>query len=235
MEPEFSTPLTALPSFLSTISMVSDDRSAIIRGLIRAEQKSPPRYDPARNLFLYVLEGKLSLKQATEQARRILDLTERKCALEILNASSDFLRNGDRSRVGLFPVMSVLLPNDMELNISPVWLRHLSPNRLMVLHFWKNPLLGRQVSAAAAVLRKALAAQQPEYLRCELDFISIALPMNASVRRFECFNWARAKPLPDNELDRFWKPFCDAWLEYVSREPREKRGRRDRGLFDHSP
>lgn len=212
--------------------MVSDDRMAIIRNLIRAERKSPPYYEPARNLFRCVLEGKLSLKQVKEQARRLLDDHERHCAVDILSASSEFLRTEPKSRVGLFPAMSINLSNELALGIFPVWIRHLSPERLMILHFWQTPLSERQLSAAAAVLRTALNAHQPDYLASELDFVSVALPLNGSVRRFERYGWVRIKPLNDGELQRFWKPFCDAWFEYQSRGLRQIRRRRDPGLFD---
>ena len=108
---------------------------------------------------MFILEGKLTFKQALGQAKKLSDPIERKCATDILIASRQFLQEEPRSiRVGLFPAMSIDLPNGVELDVSPVWLRHLSPNRLMILHFWQTPLSERQLSAAAAVLRTAGAA-----------------------------------------------------------------------------
>jgi hypothetical protein len=40
-----STPLNELPAFLSTISMVVDDRASIIERLTQVERKSPPNED----------------------------------------------------------------------------------------------------------------------------------------------------------------------------------------------
>jgi hypothetical protein len=99
MEKEFSTPLLELPSFLSTISMVGDDQNAIVERLIQAERKSPPVYDPARELFLTVLEGKLSFERARTQAWRLFNEVERKCALQILDASENFLRGERPARI----------------------------------------------------------------------------------------------------------------------------------------
>jgi hypothetical protein len=52
MEREFSKPLNEPPGFLSTISMVEDDRSAIIENLIQAERKSPSAMSPQRHSFV---------------------------------------------------------------------------------------------------------------------------------------------------------------------------------------
>ena len=73
MEREFSTPLNELPSFLSTISMVVDDRASIIESLVHAERKSPSRYEPAKALFCCVLEGKWTVSQALIQVRNVID------------------------------------------------------------------------------------------------------------------------------------------------------------------
>lgn len=232
METNFSTPLTAPPSFLSTISMVSDDVGAIIQSLTQAERKSPSRYEPAKELFLAILEEKLTFMKALEQAKKLPDPIERKCATDILIPSRQFLEKEPRSRIGPFPAMAIDLPNDLELEVSPIWLRHLPEKRLMILHFWQTPLSERQLSAAAAILRNALTRHRPEYLTCELEFVSVALAANGSVRRFKRYGWDRIRPLSDIELQRFWKPFCDAWSDYKRRGPRQIRRRRDPGLFD---
>ena len=232
MDPELSTPLVALPTFLSTISMVVDDRSAIVRKLVQAERKSPPVYEPSRDLFLSVLEGKLSFDKATIQARRLADETERKCAVQIMDASEQFLRNERHSRISRLPDLKYALPNGLQLDISPVWLRHLDPSRLMILHFWRDPLSNWQMGAAAAVLRSALFDSQPQYTSCELDFISIAFSQIGNRRRFERYNWTKLKPHNATELRRFWTHFLAAWSQYQSFGPREIRRKRTANLFD---
>src|ERR1700758_2403095 len=100
MEREYSTQLQELPSFLSTISMVVDDRASIVESLVQAERKSPPRYGPAKELFRCVLEGDWTVSQALIQARNVIDSVERKCATDILLASEKFLNNAARGHVG---------------------------------------------------------------------------------------------------------------------------------------
>jgi hypothetical protein len=232
VESAFSKPITELPAFLSTISMVVDDRSAIIQSLVHAERKSPPRYLPARDHFFRILEGDFDFSQALDQARKLQDETERKCAVEVLKASEDFLRKEQPARVSKLPEMAIPLPNNMKLAISPVWLRHFNPERLLVLHFWEQPLLPRQLSAAAAALKKALLRQKPEYALCDLDFITVSLPENASRRQFRRYSWTSIKPLAEDHLARFWKQLGDAWTDYQRREPRKINRRREPSLFD---
>lgn len=232
MHPELSTPLTELPSFLSTISMVVDDGAAIIQKLIQAERKSPPVYEPTRDLFLSVLEGKLSFDKAVIQARRLGDETERRCAVQIMDASERFLRSARPARIIRLPGLSYTLPNGLHLDISPVWLRHLDPSRLLVLHFWQTPLFSRQLSAAAVALKSAVLQAQPQYSSCEVDFISVAFSQFSNNRRFELYNWAKLKPLSDNDLQRFWQHFLAAWSQYQRIGPREIKRRRAGGLFD---
>lgn len=231
MEREFSKPLKELPSFLSTISMVVDDRREIIESLTQAERKSPSRYDPAKAFFCRVLEGDLSVTKALAQANTIADPIERRCAIDILDASKRFLADQTAAHVGPFPAMTIAIPNGLPLSVSPIWLRHLDRPRLMVLHFWQKPLSGWQLGAAGAVLRSALREQQPQFANCEVDFISVPLPEFATSRRFEHYGWAKLKPLPDKELQRFWKQLCTAWDEYQRREPREIKRRRPPDMF----
>ena len=232
MEKEFSTPLLELPSFLSTISMVGDDQNAIVQRLIQAERKSPPVYDLARALFLAVLEGKLSFENARTQAWRSFNEVERKCALQILDASENFLRGERPARIGPLPTLKYFLPNGLPLDVAPVRLRHFSPERLLILHVWQTPLSQWQMSAAGAVLRSVMKDQLPQHESSEVDFISVSLSPSATRRQFERLNWNKLKPLPQAELDRFWSRFLDAWSQYQRKEPREIKRRRDRGLFD---
>jgi hypothetical protein len=231
MEREFSKPLNEPPGFLSTISMVEDDRSAIIENLIQAERKSPSRYEPAKALFCRVLEGDLNVGQAIAHAHTVAGLVERKCAAEVLQASKEFLARQPPAHIGPLPPMSVSIPSGLRLNVSSVLFRHLDPERLMVLHFWQKPLSDWQLSAAGAVLQSALLQHQPEFANCEIDFISVPFPEFAPHRRFEHYNWTKLKPLNDNDLQRFWNQFCDAWSIYKRREPREIRRRRPPDMF----
>jgi hypothetical protein len=210
---ELSTPLAELPTFLSTISMVADGVS-IVQKLIQAERKSPPVYGPSRDIFLSVLKGKLGFDNAVIQARRLADETERKCAVQIIDASEQFLRNERPATITELSSLKYALPNGLKLDISPVWLRHFHPERLLILHFWQTPLTQRQLGAAAAVLRAALFDEHPQYSSCEVDFISVAFSQFGSGRRFERYNWVGLKPLDGDELRRFWSQFLAAWSQY---------------------
>lgn len=232
MERDLSTPLIELPTYLSSISMVVDDRTAIIQSLVQAERKSPPIYEPARALFCRILEGSFNFQQAMIQARALADETERKCAVEVLQASEEFLCAERPTRVGIFPAMTHPLPNGMELSVSPILIRHFNPQRLMVLHFWRTPLSAWQLSAAGAVLRSALLRQQPQYSSCEVDFISVAVPNLATQRRFERYNWSKLRPLGPADLDRFWNQFLAAWSQYQRKGPREIKRKHMPSLFD---
>ena len=134
--------------------MVGDDQEYTIRALVHAERKSPPVYTPARELFIRVLQGDFTVQAALAQARRLHDETERKCAHDILRVSETFLLKEPRTKVARLGAMGICLPNGMELNVSPVWIRHSSQRRLLVLHFWEQPLSDWQ---------RALA--QPFYFR----------------------------------------------------------------------
>lgn len=232
MEAEFSTPLVELPTFLSTISMVGDEQSTIVQRLIQAERKSPAVYEPTRDLFLSALEGKLSFEKVMAQAWNLTDETERKCAIQILDASENFLRDERHARVGILRSLKYHLPNGLPLNIAPILLRHFSPERLMVLHFWKTPLSQWQLSAAAAVLRSAVNTQLPQLSACEVDFISVAFSPTGNRRQFQKLNWTKLKPLNQVELDRFWNPFLTAWSQYQRGGPRKIKRWKTRGLFD---
>jgi hypothetical protein len=127
--------------------MVVNDRAAIVQKLIQAERKSPPVYERSRDLFLSILQGKLTFDKAVIQARRLRDNTERKCAVQIIDASEQFLRNERPTMVSALPNLEYAIPNGIRLSITPVWLRHFDPERLMVLHFWQTLLSQRQLRA----------------------------------------------------------------------------------------
>jgi hypothetical protein len=210
---------------------VVDDRSSIIESLIQAERKSPSCYEPAKALFCRILEGDLTVGQALLQASQVADPVERKCATDIIRASKDFLVKQTPSHVSAFPAMSISIPNGMSLSVSPIWIRHRKNPRLMVLHFWQKPLTDWQLGAAGAVLRSALVQGQPEFARCELDFVSVSLAEFATRRQFKHYTWAKIRPLSEADLNRFWKQFCAAWSEYKRRKPRVIKRRRLPDMF----
>jgi hypothetical protein len=220
METKFSKPLTEPPAYLSMVSMVGDDEAYTIQQLVHAEQKSPPVYDPTRDLFTSVLEHKFTYQEALREVERLPDETERKCARDVLRASKSFLVGEPAARVGKLEPMSICLPNGMELSVSPVWLRHLAPRRLMVLHFWQKPLSQWQLGAAAGILIAAMQRDQPLLTSLEIDFISVSKPEDRPQRRFQRLGWAELGPLYGDELQRFLKRFCDAWERYKKRQPR---------------
>jgi hypothetical protein len=232
MHSEFSTPLAELPTFLSTISMVKDDRAAIVQSLIQAERKSPSVYEPSRDLFLRVLEGRLDFDKASIQARRLNDEIERRCAIQILDTSEHFLKNEQPVRISRLPGLDYVLPNGLHLNISPIWLRHFDPCSLMVLHFWQAPLFDRQLAAAAAVLRATLLEALPQYSSCQIDFVSVAFSQFSNRRRFELYNWLKLMPLNEADLHRFWAQFMEAWCQYQHMGPREIKRKRTATLFN---
>lgn len=231
VETEFSTPLSEFPAYLSSISMVVDDRAAVVRALTWAERKSPPRYDSARALFLRVLKGDLTFDEAVRQARQVPEPVQSRCAVEVLIASETFLRSQQPLPVDLFSQMSIRLPNDMELKVSPVWLRRAQPQRIMVLYFWETPLSDRQIRAAAAVLGRALQRYQPGYLNHPLEFILVSTPERSSNRLFRCLDWAAINAINDRELERFLQQLCDAWADYQCRGPRLFKRKRTPDLF----
>ena len=186
METAVSELLSELPSFLSTISMVVDEPGAIIKELIRAERKSPPRYGPAKDLFRHLLQGDLSLDNALVQASKIQDPIQQLCAIKVLTASASYLRGQTPSPIRYFPRLNYQLPNGMDLNVSPLWIRYTEPERLMILHTWVKPLTPRQLGAAAAILRLTLQRHRPEHVQSDLDFISVSVPENREEREFEC-------------------------------------------------
>jgi hypothetical protein len=227
---KFSTPISELPSFLSTISMVSDDLTFTIQRLKEAEQPPPAIYEPTRDLFLTILQGKLRFDDAWKQASRIPYPTERKCACQVLDVARDFFADQLPARIYPLKGLRYSLPNGLPLQISPIWIRETSPNRLLILHFWQTPFSDWQRSAMASVLREALEGS--ENAPSEIDFISVPFSDRANRRQFEVYNWKRLKPLSDIELKRFWKAFLDAWAEYQRRGPREIKIKRRKTLFD---
>jgi hypothetical protein len=227
---ELSTPLTKPPSFLSTVSMVVDDESSIVKDLVKAERKSPPVYDPAKEMFCKVLQGKLRFAQALTQARALVD-PERRCAVEVLEASEEFLRGERVARIGPFPDMNHSLPNGLDLLVSQVHLRHLEPAQLMILHFWRQELSRRQLSAAAAILKSCLEMMKSDFQSSEIDFISVTFPDNATSRSFRVYHWADLAPLQPEALQKFWEPFCRAWRVYQAQGPRPIKSRRGPDLF----
>jgi hypothetical protein len=220
METTFSTLLAEPPSYLSMVSMVGDDQGYTIQQLERAEQKSPPVYDPTRDLFVAQLEGKFSYQEALAQAELLSDETESKCARDVLRESRSFLSTESPARVGRLEPMAIRLPNAMPLNVSPVWLRHLPQKRLMVLHFWQKPLSLWQLSAAAGILIAGMQEDKPLLASLEIDFISVAKPEDRPKRQFQRFGWTDLDPLYGDELQRFLRRFCDAWEKYKKRGPR---------------
>lgn len=232
MEPEFSTPLTDFPAFLSSVSMVVDDREEVIRSLIRAERKSPSRYDPAKEIFIRILQGDFSVEKGLQQAKALVDQTERDCAITVLNASAGFLRGEKPAKIGKLPAMSIELPNKMQLPVSAVLLRHLEENQLLILHFWRRPLTDQQLSAIGAILRRALRKHQPRYSTCELDFIAVFERGEPPKRTFRKYNWSKISPMDDSDLEKFLGRLCEAWKIYQDRGPREIKRRRPPGLFD---
>jgi len=115
--------------------------------------------------------------------------------------------------------MQVPLPNGIPLNVSPAWLRHLPQERIMVLHFWQDTLSDYQLSAVAGILRLALTINQPRLSVAELDLISVSKPDYASGRRLRRLDWAAAKPLIEDDMDRYLHRISTAWEEY-QRRPR---------------
>lgn len=232
MVEDLSKPLEALPGFLSTISMVEDDQAQVIKGFISAERKSPPRYDAARQLILRVLEGQISLQQAQELADTVSDPVDRRCARDVLRASRPFLEAASTAPVAPLPTMSIEVRAGLSLSVGPVWVRQLDEPRLLLLHLWDRPLNERQVRAALAVLRNALAVEQPIWSFREIDFVSVATPDLATERRCRVYGWRTLAPMEDDELTRFFRDMLSAWDAYHRMGPRPVKRRGPPGLFD---
>lgn len=224
-----SKPLEALPGFLSTISMVVDDRSQVIKGFIGAERKSPPRYNAARELILRVLRGQINLQQAQDFADTVSDPVDRRCAQQVLRASQPFLKDASSAPVTALPAMAIEVRADLTLSVRPVWLRQLEEPRLLLLHLWDRPLNERQVRAGLAILKNALALEQPALAYREIDFVSIATPDLAGGRRCQVYGWQTLAPMEDDELVRFFRDMLSAWDEYhrIGPRPVKRRGAPD--------
>lgn len=232
MADDLSRPLEALPGFLSTISMVEDDQAAVIKGFIGAERKSPPRYDAARQLIFKTLEGQISLQQAHDYADSVSDPVDRRCAQQVLRASRPFLETAPIAPVTALPSMSVEIRAGLSLNVGPVWVRQLEEPRLLLLHVWDRPLNDRQVRAALAVLKAALATQQPAWSYREIDFVSVATPELAAKRHCRVYSWRTLAPMEEDELARFFRDMLSAWDTYRRIGPRPVKRRGPPGLFD---
>jgi hypothetical protein len=231
MNEEFSTPLVELPSFLSTISMVGDDESAIIQKLVHAERKSPSVYAPSRDLFLAALEGKLNFEDVMRQAWNLSDEIQRKSAVSVLSTSKTFLSRERSVHISSVQKLEFSLPNGMPLDVTPVWLQQSNPPKLMILHFWRTPLSQWQLSAAAAVLKSTIRNQLPQLEACDIDFISVSFAQGSNSREFQRLNWTKLKPLNQVDLDRFWNYFLVAWSQYQRKAPRKIRRRKTPTLF----
>lgn len=232
MVDDLSKPLDELPGFLSTISMVEDDRAQVIKGFIAAERKSPPRYDAARQLILSVLEGRVSYPKARKLADTVSDAVNRRCAQQVLQASQPFLEGAPAGPVSRLPPMSFGVRPGLSLAVGPVWIRQLEEPRLLLLHLWDRPLNDRQVRAAFAILKRALTTQQPSYSYREIDFISVATPDLAAARRCQHYGWKTLAPMEDDELARFLRDILLAWDEYHRMEPRPIKRRGPPDLFE---
>ena len=160
MNTKFSTPINELPSFLSTISMVGDDKHSILQRLQDAERKSPSVYEPTRALFLAILEGKLDFEKAMQQAWRLQDETEKKCATQVLDASKHFFEQQRPAHIAALTGLVFTLSNGLRLSISPIWVRQCDPDRILVLHFWQKAFSDWQLFPRS----EAVSAQEPKYL-----------------------------------------------------------------------
>ena len=211
--------------------MVGDDHRLIIQGLRNAERKSPPVYSLARDLFLRILQGDMSFDDARTQARRESDLTTRRCALEILDNSQRFLTTEPQSRVSRLPSLRYQLPSELSLDVKPLWVRQLDPERLLLLHFWEAPLSARQLRAAAAVIKAAIQLELPQFAACEIDFVSVPFCESRNSREFNRYTWGRLKPLNEEEMNRFWSQLLRAWQDYQKLGPRKLPRKETKDLF----
>jgi hypothetical protein len=216
-----SKPLDELPAFLSMISMVADDEREIVKGFTRAERKSPARYEPAKQIFFRILSGDLTYQAGIAQALEVSDPVERNCAVSVLRVANLFLKTQRPGRIARLPFIQTTLPNGLELDVGPVWVRDSDGERLLVLHFWRNPLTPRQLSAAGAILRLALLQNRREFALLELDLISAAIPEGSEARRFVNYHWKQLAPLTEDELFKFSQKLRSAWKAYQLIGPRK--------------
>src|SRR4029077_9977317 len=165
-------------------------------------------YHSTRDLFLSVLRGQLEFQAALAQARRLPDEVTRRCAREVLEASERFVVEEQPAELSPLAGMGVDLPNGMELRVSPVWIRHFSPPRLLVLHFWWDALSDWQLRAAGGILWLARARDKPGCLGLDLEFISVAVQDHSAGRRLRSYTWKTLRPLHGEELDRFLQRLC---------------------------
>ena len=231
MDVAYSQLLTELPSFISTISMVEDDRENIIASFRHAERRSPSTYAPARDLIRRILQGDFSYKAAVHHAQAISGDVERRCALSVLETAKEFLCAEAPAAISSVDAMRYQVRSGLELKVGSLWVRHLVPQRLFVLHAWKKPLSEWQRGAFARILRDSLLEYQPDYANLEIDLISVAASEHSSNRKFEKYNWSALKPLDNQSLQRFLNQLLSAWDEYHKRGPRKFYPRRTGELF----
>ena len=225
MSDDLSVPLDELPGFLSTISMVEDDQRDIVKRLIAAEKKSPPRYDAARQLFLSVIEGQIDHERAELFANTISDPIDRRCAQDVLKAATNYLRSATSSPVGQLSPMRFEIRPDLSLGVAPIRVRQLEEPRVLLLHVWDRPLSDRQVRAAISILKRTLADQAPEYAYRDLEFVTVSTPPLSAQRSCKVYGWKTLPHMEDDELSRFLLALSDAWQTYRSIGPRPVRRR----------
>jgi hypothetical protein len=230
-----STLLTEFPGFMSTIRLVTDNREEAMTRLVHAEHKAPSFYLPARETLLDVLRGKLVVAKAIHDLKFLRDPTERKLASQIFAASKKFLEGERPTPTVEASPMEAQLPNRKIIKISPVWVRHHRPQRLMLLYLWEDELTDLQLRVAAGLLHLAIETHSTKFRGRELDFISVARPAFSAGRKLRKYGWDQLNPFYGEELEKALKFYlCDLWEEYHKRGPRPvNEKRRDPDLLDY--
>ncbi|MBG7613811.1 hypothetical protein IWC96_00765 [Brevundimonas sp. BAL450] len=200
--------------------MVEDDGRETVKGLVAAERKSPPRYDAARQLFLSVLEGRMTLAQAQSYASGLPDPIDRRCAEGVMGAGAIFLKEAIVSPIGQLPPLTFPVRADLTLKISPIRVRQLEEPRLLLLHLWDRPLNERQIRAALAILKRGLLEQAPDYAYCDVDFVILSTQPLSAHRSCRVYEWPTLPAMKQEELNQFLEMLTTAWDEYQRKGPR---------------
>lgn len=231
-EPALSSPITKMPNFASSARLYSRDKNEIITGLRRSERKPPPIYDSTRDFILLILEGKLNYDLAIKQAKNIPDETERRCALDVLRVTKEFLEKEQKGKLSPLEGMFIEFSDDSTIPISQLYVRILgNEQRLFYLCPWEKPLNETQLSVAGGIIRRAIPNFYPQYADCEIDFVSTHMDQIANKRTIRISNWSKITPLDSPQLDNVLSALRIAWREYRALPPRTIIRNRPRDLL----
>ncbi|WP_126401830.1 hypothetical protein [Blastochloris tepida] len=227
----YGKPLLEPPAYFSIAGMYGCSKSEIISRLRDAERPSPSIYTPAVDLFIAVLEKKISFKGAIVQASRLPE-PQNRCATNVLLEADNFLSLESAHCITKIPDIALPIGSELKINVSPIWLRRIGNIfRVLSLYFWKKKLTSGQLSAVGAIIKGGISCCRSDLSGLEIDLIAISENDLLSRRTFERYGWDRLKPLNEGDLEKFLSLFRESWREYRANGPRTPQTRHKKDLF----